>query len=303
MSHFYRRIFFWFLVAIFIVATLFISLYAAGSQVNLSWPLKPKELLQKTGALFVDTKPRGATIILIDKNRQTLLGQKIVKQNKTKTPAKIYRLLPGEYEVRFELDGYWPFVKEIWINPNEATYLENIELFLKGAPLKIRSTSLQSLHLSADGRQLLLDQDQAVLDLNNNDATSSLSYAEALKTLGSSFTPLKNPSVKLSANFSNNNQIIYATDFEIYYLDIKNNNRLLLTRYSQAINGLIWASKNYLIFSTAKEINALDLKQGEITNLLTMNKIGQPILNSAGDTLYFTAQSGGESGLYKLNLK
>ena len=159
------------------------------------------------------------------------------------------------------------------------------------------------MHLSADGRQLLLDQDQTVIDLNNNDSTSSLSYSQALKTLGSSFTPLKDPEIKLSTNLGNSNQIIYATNFEIYYLDIKNNNRLLLTRYSQELNGLIWASKNYLIFSTDKEINALDLKQGQITNLVSLEKIGQPILSADGSALYFTALVDKESGLYKLNLK
>lgn len=106
-----RNYLFIFFIVFFIVGTVLISLYASGYRLSLSWPLKFNRLLIKTGALNLDTNPRGAVIYLNGqaRNEAALLS---FKKNILTTPAKIRNLLPGEYDLTLERDGYWPFQKK-----------------------------------------------------------------------------------------------------------------------------------------------------------------------------------------------
>ncbi|MDD5031432.1 MAG: PEGA domain-containing protein [Patescibacteria group bacterium] len=133
-----RRILFLFFVIIFFVATPWLILYASGYKIKLGWPPSFSNSLQKTGMFIFDTSPRGAKIFIDNKPSQLFFKKFFNKeQSYIKTPAKIKNFLPGEYNIRLELPGYWPWEKKLTVEPGQATYAEDVYLFKKDLPLQI----------------------------------------------------------------------------------------------------------------------------------------------------------------------
>jgi len=143
-----RTLFIIFIIA-FLVITPLVSLYAAGYKIKLSWPFRLSELLQKTGTLVLDTEPGSAKIYINDKPRRLFFKRYYNQEEASiKTPAKIKNLLPGEYTVKLELDGYWSWEKKLIINPGESTYAEDIYLFKKDLPAQIISLAAENQNFS-----------------------------------------------------------------------------------------------------------------------------------------------------------
>ncbi len=144
--------------------TIGISLYASGYKFNLTWPIKFNRLLQKTGMLAVATKPTRATVFLNDKI-QNDSSLKPWKKDYIVTPAKIKNLLPGEYELRLEEDGYWPYTQRIRINSGETTFVEDVNLFKENLPLEILATPLDTLLLSPDKKYIYVSRAKKIINL------------------------------------------------------------------------------------------------------------------------------------------
>jgi hypothetical protein len=95
--------------------------------------------------LIVATEPKGATISINNKLQRSLASFLNFKaENVIKTPAKIKGLAPGQYELKLETDGYWPFTKNIWIHEGESVYVDEITLLPKNQILKIGEVSASS---------------------------------------------------------------------------------------------------------------------------------------------------------------
>ncbi len=156
-------------MAAFIVIAPLISFYAAGYKIKLSWPMDIKQILQKTGMFIFDTKPSGAKIYINNKQRQQFLTKYFSGKNGSfiKTPAKIKNILPGEYDVKLELEGFWPWQKKLSIYPGQTTIVENIYLFKKDLPMRINEAAIQNFFISLDKKFLLLEDDKKIIDLNN----------------------------------------------------------------------------------------------------------------------------------------
>ncbi|NCN99739.1 PEGA domain-containing protein [Candidatus Falkowbacteria bacterium] len=108
----------------------------------------------------------------------------------------------------------------------------------------------------------------------------------------------------VSWNWIDDNTLLYNNNWEIYRLDMDLNANILITRVGEAISSLAWNSKkNYLIFSTTKSLNALDLVTGNITKIFQTEKISSPVLNEKSDMLYFWAKVGQQEGIYSLLLQ
>ncbi|MBI3313166.1 MAG: PEGA domain-containing protein [Candidatus Omnitrophica bacterium] len=102
-----RKIMFYVFVALYLVVTPYVILYALGYSIN------PKEkAFVKTGLISVVSVPRGAGIFV--------QGRKFSHR----TPAVINDLLPGRYHVRLQRKGYEPWEREIEILPEKATQIE-----------------------------------------------------------------------------------------------------------------------------------------------------------------------------------
>jgi hypothetical protein len=155
-------------VILFIVITTVASLFASGYKFNLSWPLRFNRLLQKTGMLATDTQPVKATIYLNGKARKTD-PWKIFGGEYVMTPAKIKNLLPGEYDLRLEAEGYWPYSQKIWINSGQTTFIEDVNLFLDNLPVLISSSPFSRLSLSPNGRYLYSSATKEIINLKTDE--------------------------------------------------------------------------------------------------------------------------------------
>jgi hypothetical protein len=159
------RLFFIFVI-VFVIMTILTSLYASGYKFNLSWPLKFNRLLQKTGMLNVATIPKNAYIFLNNK-QQTGAVFSLIKKDFLTTPNKIKNLLPGEYTLRLERDGYWPYERKIRIDSGQTTFAEDINLFRSDSPLLINN-DLSAPLISGNGRYLYLKASGQIINLKDD---------------------------------------------------------------------------------------------------------------------------------------
>lgn len=107
--------------------------------------------MEKTGAFILDSQPQNADIYINGKLQQTLFKQYFSQtESHIKTPAKIKNLLPGEYDIKIELEGYLPWMKKLAILPNTSTYAENIFLFKKSLPVMATQGKIFDYQLSPD---------------------------------------------------------------------------------------------------------------------------------------------------------
>ena len=105
----------------------------------------------------------------------------------------------------------------------------------------------------------------------------------------------------------NDKKLLYANDFEVWLFDVNESKKTLLTRISRGINNILWhPSNNYVIFSTDKTINIIELDDREkrnIIELIKLENIKWLTLGEDGNILYFYAKIGNQEGLYKLAIQ
>ena len=125
-------------------------LYASGYVINFS-----TFRLEKTGYLVIKTEPEGAEIILDNKLKVGFLNNCLKSDKVQKTPAKLRDLFPGEYELAVQLDGYWPWKRKVSIFPNQTTFLNDIHLLKKNAPIRISNSGAKKI-IALDNKTFLL---------------------------------------------------------------------------------------------------------------------------------------------------
>lgn len=157
-----RRLLFIIFILAFLVITPLVIAYASGYKFVLG-----KKVIQKTGMLVLDTKPDGAKIYLNNKPRQ-LFFKKFFNGEESfiKTPAKIKNLLPGEYDVRLELEGFGEWKKTMTIYPGVSTFAEDINLFKKNLPLKLIDGNIYQSVFSPNKKNLVFSTDKEINILN-----------------------------------------------------------------------------------------------------------------------------------------
>lgn len=442
-----RVLYIFFLLAFFLITPL-VMLYAAGYKFSFS--MSHPFQIQKTGMLIVDTEPNGARIHLNGEPQQFFINKFFSKdEGYITSPAKIKNLLPGEYDVKISMPGYWDWQKKLIIKAGESTYAEDVYLFKNNLPIPLlieeieesaispnrkfmavkipgaikiinldneeiisfehKATSSQ-IFWSADSKKIIADNflyntnkekvdlnkvtetkatdfkwdykdnkiyylnqeagiitlksydlftlntktiftselDDKIVDylikdnniyiLNKADGVTKLNLYNqknliaSIELLDSSdysfinsdnnYLNLLNKSLRkvylinpqpfqieeiIDANkisWITDNQYIAANDFEIWLNDLKNRNKVLLTRISSPINEVIWhPSNNYIIFSTDNYISTIELDDREkrnVTELIKLENISNTTYNRKGDALYFQTTIGDQKGLYKL---
>jgi len=151
-------------IFIFVGLTILVSLYATGYKFNLSWPLRLNSILVKTGMLNVDTTPAGA-LVYLNGRAQNAASLNILAPSAALTPAKIKNILPGDYTLRLERSGYWPFQEKITINPGQTTFAEDINLFRSDLPTFMATSTAHILLLSPSQKYLYLQSERKIINL------------------------------------------------------------------------------------------------------------------------------------------
>ena len=132
-----RRILYLTFIIIFFIITPLLTLYAAGYRYNFK-----KNKIEKTGILYIDSKPRDALIFINDKYED-------------KTPTRFTKLLPNIYYVKVEKEGYYPWQKELEVKSNLTTFAKNIILFKKNLPINIIEGEINIYTISPDQGKLI----------------------------------------------------------------------------------------------------------------------------------------------------
>ena len=133
-----RTISFIFIIA-FIVCTPILLLYTTGFRYDLK-----KGQLQRTGALVLETAPTNAEVLLND------------EKAKSKTPARLNNVLPGDYDVKINKPEHYPWQKKLTINTQETTFAEDIILFYQAEPQSINGNNINTWSFSPDNNFLAL---------------------------------------------------------------------------------------------------------------------------------------------------
>ncbi len=119
MTLLHRRILYLSFFLIFFLTAPIILLWAEGYRYN--WR---KHQLQKTGVLFLESKPNKAEIYLNG------------KLQKEKTTARLKNLLPDEYQIEIKKGGYQVWQKKLTVKAGETTFAQYIRLFKENPTLK-----------------------------------------------------------------------------------------------------------------------------------------------------------------------
>jgi hypothetical protein len=288
MSKRLRDSIFFIFIFLFIILSLSISLYAAGYRLVWSWPLNLSQTLQRTGMLIIESRPSNA---LVEINRR-------LSGNKISTPAKISNLLPGEYIIRLEKDGYWPLERRIRIFPNQTTHLTNIFLFKKSLPVNIYNSEAQGLMISPHFSHLIFPEEnqvfnlksENVLNLPTNLNPNSLSWSLDSKKIivGGKIIDLNSGQIIIDLNSvlnkeikhikwdELNNRFFYQENNNIYYFSLLNNEAKLLISSEKILDYLI---KGNRLHSIEKENNSLYLN----TYIINSQQKTRSILLPNGD--------------------
>jgi len=101
-----------FFLALFLIVSPILILFSLGYKYN--WQ---KNTLEKTGVFFIKSFPKDAEIFIND------------EKYKKETPTQITRLLPKNYNVRIQKEGYRSWQKNLEIYPQMTTFIEDVSLF------------------------------------------------------------------------------------------------------------------------------------------------------------------------------
>ena len=440
MSYKVRSILFAFFVIIFIVMTSYFSLYAAGYRLSLASILRGEALIQRTGILVLDSNPKGAEISLWRQFRGLLFDENVLRNKNLRTPYKIKNLLPGEYVLNLELEGYWPWQQKVNIYPGQSSYIEDIALFRRSLPIKFIDSSTQKISLCPLDKKVILNNERRMIDLKTEQEVSLGGGISSINFLGSGlvllnndlvFDYLKNDYIDLQKNnfslsdnikmrfghifylrdglnsyniksgredvvfpldnivdfevsgdyyflilrseegfyfqvysqrqkelirsvkmptsanyeiltignysnfiyiydnslekmyvinlsfkfehpwkviddvvgfdFIDGSNLVYHSNNEIYTFSSVLAEKFVITRFDHEIKSLVWHPKNYIIYSTSKDIFILDLKyNNQVIKLVSLEEVSNLALDTIGSVLYFTGKIGNQEGLYKL---
>ncbi len=257
-----QRVFLLFIMA-FLVITPLITLYAVGYKINFKQPFS-KKMLQKTGMFIFESEPNGADIYIDGKIQTNFLSNITKKETTIQTPAKIKGLMPGEYNVKLEIQGYWPWQKKLKIEPGQSTFVENIYLFKNSLPLKIIDSTIDSEIISIGQKKSILEsphkkylavlQEKNLLIINQNTEeifTIEIDDTDNLNLLWSS----DGSKLLMGYTLIEFNDVLKIKELK----KLKNDN-------AQQIK---WETNNpnLLFYKTSNSIRSFNLKKEKITEL------------------------------------
>lgn len=282
MTRLKRRLIFYSLVLIFLLATPPTILFARGYSFN--WQSKT---LVQTGAFYLKSSPAQTNIIIDGKDKKT-------------TPRLISRLAPKSYLVSLEKNGFHSWQKDLEIKPQLVTEARNIILFPKDiVPEKTSghvTTTISDFFTSLEDK-LLTDQAAALasssagwLNRSNDifylDQTSYILYRRDFggfikEQLSRESLPPDNYTLIISSSHrflalnSQNNLYLLNKDSGIFELLVQ---QVQEARFSQDNKKILIRKNNELWIFYLEDILIQPYKKAGENELIT--RYSQPILQA-----------------------
>lgn len=268
----YRRVIYFGFILLFLIFTPFVLLYTAGYSLNLK-----KGQLVKTGILYVDSKPKAATILINGKERG-------------KTPLRFTKLLPDNYFVEVKKDGYYSWQKDVEIKSNLTEFMEDIILFKNVLPTNLIAGKINIFSTSPDKKYFLYSIYQ-----ENNEELRLLNIKNNEDTLIKKFLNHKNNPLELVGWSTIQGKVIIKEklqDFNNYFVYNAGSQELkeIMNITRTNFNKLDWGLENdvYLYGATTDGLYQFDLEKNSVQKI-----ISEKIINFSfnGNTLYYLSQS------------
>lgn len=289
-----RSIIFWIFIGIAIPAMFFTLSYAAGYRFD----QRTRSVIQ-TSAVAIHTIPKEANV---------LFNGKVAED---KTPFIENNLLPGQYTIRVEKDGYHSWEKTIGFEKGLSEIFPEVILFLDRA-------AVASTKSSAEQKELFGNQPDAFVSLPKKFHTvyseEGFTHPEKLLFLAGDLDLVVDPEQRVSyllpnvekfedetkigsvietAEWNDDNVLLYTTEFELWTVGNDGEETFLLTRQSSAILDAIWHPKGgYILFSDANGLYAIELDARDHRQIWKLDSHSSPTalrINSKGDVLNFTS--------------
>ena len=248
----------------------------------------------QAGLISIKTNPQGAHIYLDSK----LLDEK--------TPVTIQELLPGIYNMRLELEGYYPWLAQVNVEPRKVIRFEKVILFPVRPNIKqINQGVIASFYVDKEkGKIYYLNQSDNAFFVSDTEG-EKLERLESVPE-GFKYPPkeLKISPDREKAVFFNDHQLCIA------YLDPRSSllygqAPVVINYPDQRITNLFWHSNSYhLIVVTNKNIAIIDpSSKMDPINLVNLNKDASGFFYDADkDILYFRDLQLGADGLTYENI-
>jgi len=294
MNIYIRRTLFILFITAFLIITPLTILYAAGYKVKIGWPPDFKQTLTKTGMFVFDTTPSGAKIF-IDGEPSQLFFKKFYDESDSyiATPAKIKNILPGEYNVKMELPGYWPWEKKLTIEPGTSTYAEDIYLFKKNTPLLVANIIPESTNSSrmpvrkivqSPNKKLffILDEEKILIHNSEKGTSDSIplsSLKRSIKANSEIIWSDNNEKIladKIIFNLRDLSKIIYLEDFITSGSENltwnKDNSNEIYYRTDNSINSFNLASNRLTVLASGENYLSYQVEDSNLIFISLLNK-------------------------------
>jgi len=265
-----RIIMFSFILAFFVIAPILIF-YASGYR----YDIKRGKIL-KTGTMMVEAKDiKNAELFINDKKQAEPFIEK----------KFIYNLLPGEYNIRLQKEGYFPWQKKINIASGLTTFATNVILFKSDLPEQIIEGEIVDFAMAPDYNKLVyikktdsfyelylydlaLEEQTLFYRVSQNDKLPNVFWAASskkfliqsgdaelvfdlnnLKQNTDLAEIIKTQPTTLKWDIASDNILYYLLDNKFYKLDlIAKNSQLFLSPEAGQINPEFFLEKNDLFY-------------------------------------------------------
>ncbi len=260
-----------FILAFFILAPVLLF-YASGYRLD----FKRYQII-KTGTLFIEAKDiKKANLYLNEKLYEKQFDEKMF----------IYNLIPGEYTIKLEKDGFHPWQKKSVINSSMTTFVKDAILFKNEVPLQLVDGKIINFSLSPDWQKIIYiianePFDEFYLyDIATNQKTFLYRTASQERPIDLAWAP-------------SSKKILTHYDTNYVILDSQNNNNLAvneITKFNPA--NVVWdnGSDNVLYAQYQNSLYNIDLFGKNLEKIYTAEtgKLSTEFLINGKDIFYIT---------------
>lgn len=237
---------------IFMIVAPAIILYSQGYRFDVK-----KMMFVETGAIYLKVYPEEATIFLDnEKQKETsFFSRDLLIQN----------LLPQNYLIRIEKEGYHSWEKNIEVQVGLASEAKYITMFKKDNPFNLIKEDIENFFPSLDGdRFFLLTSSNEIYE-----------YKESVKELKRILNKTQTPYNISNITFSNNRNALIETSTGLYYLLTPDNQISLIKSFSSEVKNIYFDPKDedYFIYQIGNSIYRFNPKTEKTPKLISREKI------------------------------
>jgi hypothetical protein len=232
--------------------------------------------LVKTGGIFIQTEPKQAQIFIdgkLTKKTDFFIGS-----------ALISKLLPREYQIRVEKEGFLAWEKTLEVKEKEVTEAKNIVLFpINPGFENIASTTASTTAFWNNLVQKATTTATSVIGVSDFTLKKEGAILYILnpktKEFDKLFEPLKGFSISPDSQ-----KIAFYSENEIWLLFIKKNTgsetpygeKVFLNRFSEKIGNALWLNSDYLIINVGNKIEISEIDTRGRLNVWDLGEFKTP---------------------------